>query len=290
MSIPKSTTIKCPQCGKPFHATIFDSINTNYDANVAKTILTGERFDATCPRCKFVAHLEYDTLYYDLNHKALIWVIHKDNPEYPKKITEVTHLNMYDKKHIRIVSSMDELREKVACLESEKDDRIVELCKLFLISQLLDQNPRFSVKTVFYTYQHGRDIVFFYDVNGKETHCYLDHELYDFVSQLFKQTLDNMRDLDYLSIDSQWAEREFTNYFSKDNHSDSTNDNNSPIEEDQLIDNLPEKNLSSVSTESDTDLSSVAHDNRPVLFCRKCGGKLLSDSKFCSYCGAEVLH
>lgn len=34
---------------------------------------------------------------------------------------------------------------------------------------------------------------------------------------------------------------------------------------------------------------STQNENNPFIYCRKCGNKLPSDSKFCSKCGIEVV-
>lgn len=133
MSIPKTIMIDCPSCKKQFETIIFQSLNTDFAPDIIDTVISGERFSAKCPHCGFVAHLEYDFLYHDMKHSAMIWVIHKGSPKYSKKVDEVRSIPPvlpYDV--TRIVSNMNDLREKAACLATGKDDRVVELCKVFL--------------------------------------------------------------------------------------------------------------------------------------------------------------
>lgn len=292
MSIPRRFDVNCPKCGKKYQATVFESINSDFAPNVAETIISGERFNGTCPKCGFVAHLEYDVLYHDMKHGAMIWVIHDNNLNYTQKIAEVRSTPaLY--KTTRIVSDMNELREKVACLEAEKDDRVVELCKFFLSAQLMEQQPDYNFRNAFYTYSGGKNIVFFYDDKGKEMSCYLEDQVYDLISNMFATPLSQMGNKPYITINRDWAADFFDSHPLDDvagleeetksvedaNDSDiidgeSFDDDEEPITEDEALpfENEPE-----------------LHPIMRTLFCRKCGAKLLSDSLFCSYCGTKVI-
>lgn len=112
MSIPKRMTISCPKCGARFDATVFQSLNTDYDKNVIDSVISGERFDAKCPQCGFVAHLEYDVLYHDMKHDAMIWVVNPNQETYMQKLVEVRSTAVPPYKTTRIVPDMNGLREK----------------------------------------------------------------------------------------------------------------------------------------------------------------------------------
>ena len=127
MSIPRRISVSCPNCGKNFETTIFESLNTDFAPDVIETVISGERFAGKCLNCGFEAHLEYDMLYHDMKHGAAIWVVHDNGPEYARKVAEVRETELLPYAMTRIVPNMDALREKAACLESGKDDRVVEL-------------------------------------------------------------------------------------------------------------------------------------------------------------------
>ena len=131
MSIPKRMTVNCSKCGKPLSVTVFESVNSDYADDIAMQIMSGELFNVECPHCKFVSHLEYDILYHDLRHGAMIWVVNPKSPDYMKKLAEVRTTQILPYKTLRIVNDMNALKEKVSCLESNRDDRIIELCKVF---------------------------------------------------------------------------------------------------------------------------------------------------------------
>ena len=265
MSIPKRMKVVCPQCKRQFEATVFESLNTDFAPDIIEQVISGDRFSAKCPHCGFAAHLEYDLLYHDMKHSAMVWVIHENNPEYAKKVAEVrsTHLLPYDV--TRIVPDMNALREKAACLASGKDDRIVELCKVFLVSQLYQQIPDFDFRNAFYTYHDGRDIVYFYDANGKEIGCDLDDKVYSMIAELFNKPLSKLGNSPFQIIDYSWA----VNFF----------DNLPPAGDDNSTEALPATGSILAQNNVDTAFPS---------FCRKCGAKLPDDSMFCYKCGTKI--
>lgn len=281
MSIPRQTTVSCPHCGTQYQAMIFESLNTDFAPNVAETIISGERFDAKCPSCGFVAHLEYDFLYHDMKHNAMIWVVYTDNEKYEDKIAEIrsTVANSMklplSYKLTRIVADMNALREKVACLEAERDDRVVELCKVFCEAKLLEAHPDFCVKHSFYTYVGGKHIVFFYGKTGGEVHCFLDDSIYYKIFEKFKNSLRQMEQTPYQIIDHKWAVGFFNN----------SQDENSTQSPPQKV-TPSSQGDSKGSPEAD---ALVQEQQPPILFCRKCGAKLLPDSLFCSYCGTKLV-
>ena len=89
MSIPRRISVSCPNRGKNFETTIFESLNTDFAPDVIETVISGERFAGKCLNCGFEAHLEYDMLYHDMKHGAAIWVVHDNGPEYARKVAEV---------------------------------------------------------------------------------------------------------------------------------------------------------------------------------------------------------
>jgi hypothetical protein len=205
VSIPRKITVSCPKCGKRFEALIFDSLNTDYSSDIATKIISGELFDAKCPKCGSIAHLEYDMLYHDLKHKAMIWVGHTNSENYDSRVAEMRATQQLPDYMTRIVPDMNALREKVACLEADVDDQVMELFKLLLEHQLIEENPDFKIRNSFFTYADNKLIVFFYDMNGKEMHCYFEYEQYDAFEDIYRERLLKMGNKPFQIIDRMWA-------------------------------------------------------------------------------------
>lgn len=185
MSIPKRMTVGCSKCGKPLSVTVFESVNSDYADDIAKQIISGDLFNVECPYCEFVSHLEYDVLYHDLRHGALIWVVHKGKADYDQRVSKIRNLNILPYKTTRIVDDMNALKEKVSCLESDRDDRIIELCKLFTACNLLLQQPNFVFRNAFFTTLGGKELVYLCDNDNNVQCCELSEKAYDYLKELY---------------------------------------------------------------------------------------------------------
>ena len=214
MSIPMNITVNCSKCAHPIQATAFQSLNTNYADNIAKRIISGDLFEVKCPKCGDISHLHYDMLYHDINRKAMIWLINKDTEKYETRVAEARSTNVIPYKTTRIVEDMNALREKVACLESNRDDRIIELCKVFMAYNLLNQRPGFDFRNAFYTTSNAGELVFLYDNEGEELVCELTDKIYDYFSDLyFNSNYYKTFDDNYAIVDFAWANQIFAPLF-----------------------------------------------------------------------------
>lgn len=265
MSIPKKMTVNCSKCGKPLSVTVFESINSDYSDTLPMQIMSGDLFNAECPHCKFVSHLEYDILYHDMRHGAMVWVLHQNTPEYATKLAELRSTNMLPYKTLRVVEDMNALKEKVSCLENGRDDRIVELCKVFAVYNLLAQKPDFAFRNAFYTAISGKEIIYIYDEDGDFLCSDLSDKAYDYIKDLYlKSDYATKFNNNYAIFDYAWAEEVLI-----------------PLMEGEA------KRLSAPATDEPEVKKS---DSTPPekLICPKCKRALPSDSEFCQKCGTKL--
>ena len=265
MSLPRKMTVNCSKCGHPLTVTVFESINSDYRKNVAKQIMSGELFDAKCPHCQFVSHLEYDFLYHDMKNGAMIWVVHKDSPNYASKISEIRTAQTPPYQTLRIVEDMNALKEKVSCLERNRDDRIIEMCKIFILGNLLTQKPNFAFKEAFYSVLSGEELIYFYDVNGESLLCKLQDETYDYLSGLyFNSRYANEFDPNYAIVDSDWA--------------------------DEVVAPLLQAEVDRIQTGSaeNNDPAASSKEETGRKICPECKNTIPEDSVFCQYCGCRI--
>ena len=266
MSIPKRMTVNCSKCGKPLSVTVFESVNSDYADDIAMQIMTGELFDVECPHCKFVSHLEYDILYHDLRHGAMIWVVNPKSPDYTKKLAEVRTTQILPYKTLRIVNDMNSLKEKVSCLESNRDDRIIELCKVFCAYNLLSQRPEFDFKVAFYTAVSGKEMIYLYDTDGNDICCELPDKAYDYLKELYEGShYATQFDNNYPIVDYDWVEN--------------------------ILTPLLEAEANNLSVEEEIDEQEEPVNNTPTTgekVCPKCKAVLPSDSEFCQGCGTKL--
>ena len=265
MSIPVKMPVSCPKCKRSFQVTAYRSVNTDLRRDLPEQIISGKFFEAPCPRCGFVAHLEYNVLYNDLKHRAMIWVISPNSPTYESdlgeaKISLLTTRQMGGT--VRIINDITALREKVACLESGRDDRIIELLKFVLEQDFARKKPGQSVERSFYTGSHGKEMIFFYTSSGQEFHTNFPEDGYQSIKDQFEAAINSYTYDLVPIIDGEWAFQFLSDVSSNDEEA---------VEE----------------VEEAPFLDSTARP--PIRFCRKCGSSLLPDSEFCSNCGTRVL-
>ena len=196
MSIPKTATVTCQKCGKQFETTIFESVNTGFSQDLAERVVSGELFRAICPACGFTMHLEYDLLYHDMKHGAMVWAIHPGDENEQERIAEIRTTNeLFHYDFTRIVP----------CLETGKDDRVIELCKLFHRSHLASQKPDFRVKRAFYAIIDKKPAFVFLDEAGRQISCFLNDELYELFAGKLREGSSKTSDEPFQIIDCDWA-------------------------------------------------------------------------------------
>ena len=265
MSLPRKMTVKCSKCGKPLTATVFESVNSDYADDIAIQIMSGELFKVKCPHCQFVSHLEYDFLYHDLKNGAMIWVVHKNAPNYASKISEIRSTQKLPYKTLRIVEDMNALKEKVSCLERKRDDRIIELCKVFTAYNLLSKHPDFELRNAFYTAISRKDMIHLYDNDGNDMCCELSDKVYDYLKELYENSPYAAQfDDNYAIVDYTWAEQILIPMMKAEAERNNTATEGKPAD--------PEAIGASESK----------------IICTQCNSEIPEGSEFCQYCGSKI--
>lgn len=259
MSIPRKITVNCSKCNKPLPVTVFESINSDFAEDVAQQIMSGDLFNVRCPHCQFTSHLEYDFLYHDMQHGAMVWVLHKKAQNYISRVNEIRTAQNPPYSTLRIVSNMNELKEKVSCLESMRDDRIIELYKVFSVYNLLSQRPDYAVSNTFFSVLSGQEMIYIYDNDGNSVCVELSDKIYNYLKDLYYSSpFSKQFDGNYAVVDYSWAEQMFSNLMALEK----------------------EKN--------DSSATNKAHGTQAKLMCPECGSELPADSAFCQSCGIKL--
>lgn len=290
MSLPRKVHIPCPRCNTTLDVTVWDSVNTDLMSELPQKIISGEFFDHVCPKCGFVCHIEYPTLYHDMKHGAMIWIVHKDE-NYDGHVQEIRNSILIPGDLTRIVHTVGELREKVSLLEAGYDDRIIEIHKYLQIAHYNQVNPELDVSAAFFTYENERPKVIFECAGGRQLAPPFLFSNYENLSQILSPILSSLTLSPYAIIDQSWAEFVFTTYC-QDIEKEAEDNELTVV---QLIamralerENERLREERQAAATNSMAATSGTRDNS-IKFCRKCGEKLLGDSLFCHKCGTKVI-
>ena len=146
MSEKRIEKIRCPKCGAEHEFTIWNRINTALDPDLGDKVRTGELFRTVCPSCGQQIDVVYPCLYHRMEDKIMIY--YAPGEEAMKMASEAFregteeimpgHGGNREMKEYtcRVVGSLYDLQEKIAVFDAGLDDRVIEICKVFVGSEL----------------------------------------------------------------------------------------------------------------------------------------------------------
>lgn len=213
MSMQYTETITCPECGKQGEVVLWRSINTVIDPDMKEKVRNGEAFQWTCPECGYTTGISYNTLYHQMEDQVMIFLAFGDERE---KAIEMMQ-SMFDadgKDEIaldlsitkdykrRVVDSVNSLREKIMILDSGLDDRVIELMKLFLVTQLMNNDDTLQIEEFLFECRPEGNVFAVYDGNNGWGTVDFDREIYDLLAARFSDAIEADQ---AVVIDQNWA-------------------------------------------------------------------------------------
>ncbi len=209
MSKMHTDKITCPKCGNKHDFTFYDSVNTELDPDLKRDVRTGELFRFECPYCGTVADVVYQCLYHQVENRAMIFFIPNGETEEAERLFKdsknrsvgMPGLDAYYKK--RIVTTMNDFKEKLKLLDEDLDDRAVEIMKCLLRIMMAGEEPEHEIQNMYFDKtKDGKR--FFYCLLKDEDPIGLqyDRALYEQVIKDFQPIFDAD---DSVIIDQQWA-------------------------------------------------------------------------------------
>ena len=159
MSKSHITKIECPKCGQSSDFRIWESINTSLDPEMKEKVKDRSAFLFTCPHCGEKNLVDYGFLYHQMEDTIMIGYANSDDNEkqlyhlYTEGFDGAHDLdNVFQKEEylLRIVRSLNALREKIFIFDDGLDDRVIEIYKLFVYVKLVSDNPDAENAEIFY--------------------------------------------------------------------------------------------------------------------------------------------
>jgi len=213
MSLNSNVEVICQNCLIKSTTKLWNSINVTIDEKAKERVLDNIFFKFTCPICGHISTVEYDCLYHDMNKREMIYLIanySRDNDELVKELealSEEVLPQFGDKYKLRIVTTNYDLIEKIKIFDCNLDDRVIEICKLYYISNIVDINLDISFKNVYFDYDITKDsmVFIFIDDKGEALSYNLDMKIYNFIRDKYLNVIEEKEYKSFQIIDRQWA-------------------------------------------------------------------------------------
>lgn len=148
MSEKRIEKIRCPKCGMEHEFTVWNRINTALDPDLRDKVKSGELFRTACPSCGQLIDVVYPCLYHQMEDKIMIYYAPGEEAmkmasEAFREGTEEIRAGQGEDSEMkeytcRVVGSLYDLQEKIAVFDAGLDDRVIEICKIFIGSELQD--------------------------------------------------------------------------------------------------------------------------------------------------------
>ena len=215
MSKQIQETITCPTCGKESEFTVWQSINTKLDPEMKSAVRDRSAFLFTCPHCGHKAPADYGFLYHQMEDQIMIHYVQSE--EDVKQIYDLYagnsnnellkgFPNLQANYLSRIVRSMNQLLEKLAIFDAGLDDRIIEICKVFITAEYLKQHPdRTETEMLMYTGEKGEHIIQILEDGKPVGGTRLSDDMYNAIKGHFLPRLKDIRDDKEPIINQAWA-------------------------------------------------------------------------------------
>lgn len=212
--------IICPKCGHEQEVKIYPSINSSLDTDIVEKILTNQLFCFECDECHEKTPLIYNSLYHDIEHGLMVWLMPEICDEHIKEMNDTAFqlqafgmVNPNVKYRYRIVRTVNELKEKMAIEKENLDDRILELLKVAYLVQIAEQiGDKTVAEMMFDCIDDGYFFTLFFENEGIEpAMIMIDMNVYKNMQEQFIEILDSSMPEGFIDISFDWAKDMFFN-------------------------------------------------------------------------------
>lgn len=214
MSSREIQKIKCPGCGAEHSFEIWPRINTDLDPSLGKKVRSGELFRTVCPACGQKIDVVYPCLYHQMKDRFMIYYAPGKEAMDEAAAAFEEGLDEADKKRgfdaadqgyrNRVVGSLYDLQEKIAIFDAGIDDRVVEICKVLIGSELQQSQPEAAFDDLlYYTGENGESRLALIREGNAFASITLPEDIRREVGERFKPLIDKYGD--ELVIDMEWV-------------------------------------------------------------------------------------
>lgn len=193
-----TVTVTCPSCRREGEFTHYKTINITENPQLRSRIFDRSIFKYVCPHCGETITVSYDCVYIDTENKYCVALMPDADAD------EIDGISAEDYT-VRIVHSINSFIEKIALFEDGIDDRVCELCKLFLEESYEEQNNAELMAAYYSGRDTENDNIHFFLIGDEAGNCEttLSMQSYRNILEIFSGSeFDNNAETE---IDSTWA-------------------------------------------------------------------------------------
>lgn len=149
MSFTENVPVPCPDCGVVSKVTIWASANVTLDPQAKTELLEGRLNTFTCP-CGEKHVLPVTFMYHDMDRGYAIVLTYRDEPADLAGLIATLQAARFPGYRLRVVTSRNELVEKIHAFDDGVDDRILEIVKIIVMKAVLERSKE-EVREIRYT-------------------------------------------------------------------------------------------------------------------------------------------
>lgn len=206
----RNLSIVCPVCHKRGNFPVFEMLDLVESSESTRSMVrSGKAFLFTCQSCGHKEPVTYPLSCFDDQHDAVITVLDTDN-----KVTDYKRIyKMYvshggdPSEKYRICDSCQEMSEKLRIYDDNLDDRIIELIKMLIRSEIAEEVEDFdAIKCTYKCLSHGK---MFFSVRfyGEKEDVELPTSIYADVENTFNRLDDDAGLKNSFMINYTWADK-----------------------------------------------------------------------------------
>ena len=200
--------LTCPICRHEHSAPTVSVVDAGSEAEWT-AFQDGSLFRFSCPDCGYQMQMEYSFLCQDAAIRQYLY-LSGERPGEARSFEEIARRarnlargNTADA-ILRVVYSMDELKEKLRIFENGLDDRIVEVCKGFALSQF-PASEECYVQSAAYDVIGGQEVLRLKCSDETEQYVTAFRELYEQIYQEYLDRCPPLRGERFLCVDLDYA-------------------------------------------------------------------------------------
>ena len=201
MSVPRKRTVVCTQCGTLIDSWFWGSINLEKHPEAARKLENNDYFKAFCPSCGKVTIDPYSMICYDQSKGVFFEFWFNSDSHRLFYLDEL----LEEGQRCSVVSRIEDLAEKVLAYKNGRDDRIVEMCKYWMLLKFARYLNDFELQRLYYSVVDGEEKIVGIDTKGEKAVADFPQNVYRQFESAFKDILPTVR-AKFDEYDIEWAD------------------------------------------------------------------------------------